>query len=444
MDGSYYSEQVQEDPFMIQPEFPEEPVYYLEDYGDQQQPVYQAAYQQPGYGYFPVQQNANPGVVQQQPFPLAPPRNPLMQTRRTRTRFVHVHSVDRNHESYPTAGRFAVLLQDDIVGIVGAKITQAKIPLTDQAVNSRNRSIVFSTSGAKVTARNEVLVQKGSYNGPELSREIMIQINLSIHSAGGTFMNYDSGLAYDSADFAVLADYNVLVSHYPPSDRFVFQVINSDREAVNTVILHLYGKVVETGNYTAQATDLFDVLGFSRSDLLDYGYLDAGTGLYELATDVVYPSDTFGGSASTVDARFQYSLYSSVACNTRTAEHVVVSIEALETDDVAHLAPGAIVRSYQNSMMGKIYLNDASATQEPAAEMQTNMAHLISKEYQTSSQRTLRSFLVTMYRPDGTVFDFNGADLSFTLVLEQLDPGASDITNTTTLDFQNIAAVAAR
>ncbi len=329
------------------------------------------------------------------------------------TAYIAVRSIDRDRDLFPSSARFLVQLQNELAGVRGAAVTQLRVPLTEPAVNSRNQALNFEVDGLGTF---QAIVPTGSYNGRELAEELMLQMNLQLHGdqidAATAFVDYNTRLVYTSATHETPQAVNVRVQHYPPRDMFTFQLVDAAAAPLAVPALRLFLTPATAGTpYYQQVNDIWDVLGFDRLRAMQVGTFDAGLGQWGIDSTVY--TAAFGGGADR-DERYTYALRSSMACRTRTEQYATLSIDALDKDDVlATVPPGTLRSALPISLLGTVYLPDASSTREPDADLANTTACVIAKRYAaTSKQNNIKSFIAALYRPDGTLFDLNGAEWS--------------------------------
>lgn len=346
--------------------------------------------------------------------------------------YIYVNSIDRESR-FASPGQFTIQLQDEITGIVSVAITQIQIPLTDPAVRPGRSDIVFQIDTGTIMS---TAVPTGNYNGPELALELATQMNMDIHAvaigASTAFINFATGLAYDDAAFLVQKALNVEVTHIAARDMFIFQIVDATNAPTNASTLSLYIKVVSTGDYSSQITDIYDIIGFSRSRAASQGTYVPLLNMYMITT--AGPATGFGGGAD-LDRRYHYSLHSDMACKTKGADFAFISIDALDYDDYIQLAPSTIIRSYTGIRFAKIYLNEASNSREPAVSINTDP--LAIKMDQQRDTLSLKTFTLTLYRPDGTIFDLGGQNWSITLKITRTGV-LGDITRSTSSIYNNL------
>ncbi len=331
----------------------------------------------------------------------------------------YINSARRDAAAFPSPGQFLVKLQNNIANITSVAVVQAKIPLTERAVRPGNQLLSFAVDvGYPPATVLTVTIPAGSYNGEELALEITTQMNLALFQdevvAGTAFMQYQTtGKVFADDQFATLLPYNVDVTYFPPRDLFAFQVWDEDGRPTGDRALTLYVQAVESGDYYQQVDDIADVLGFSRVHAASVGQLDADSGEYALNS--FFETTEFGGGENLLDLRYHYALCSSVACETKSPDYAILSIDALNgPSEQVRVMDGPVRKLFAGDFLGIVYLRDASSGHELSVELNSS-TFPIRKSYPNGISR-LGSMLVSLYRPDGLLFDLNGVDWSFTLV----------------------------
>ncbi len=331
--------------------------------------------------------------------------------------YLYIDSANRDVVSYSSPGQFAVIFQAPLENVVRADVVQCKIPLTDPAIGPRNQKLLFghdTTSPPSDDSLFLVEIPSGSYSGVELCVELALQMNLAVFEAdieaGDAFMRYADGRVFADADFSELLPFNVDVTYIAARDMFVFRVLDANSLPTDSVILTLYVQVPGTvGSYASQVDDIWDVLGFDRSAASTEGE-EVSSRLYSLRSDVL--QGAFGGGDA-VDERYRYGLRSTVACSTKTADFAILSIDVLDASDIVRTIDPALQKTYRGPFMGTIHLRDASANLDTSVQV-NSFSYPIQKVFKQGKNR-LSMLLVTLYRPDGSIFDLNGENWTCTL-----------------------------
>lgn len=321
--------------------------------------------------------------------------------------YLYISSAVRDRRAFPSPGQYQVVLESEVDNVVGAALVQASFPLTDPTVNSSNRVLRYSLSphNAPVTVK----VPVGAYKGAALAVEITTQFNLSYFGAGipGTYRLDEDGLATEVAT-GNRPPLQFRVSFNENTRRFIFQLIDQDEvPSPSPFALHIEPLPLgaQGGAWSGFNSDLYSLLGFDRDLVKQEGVYDPGSGTYYLLNTTAY--DAFGPAAST-DQRVAYSVGSSQFADLRGHLLIMVDIDKLNDNDVAIPESGPDNRFNVNNCFGFVTVSDPACSTNGMLEINSNSGY-VKKVYRNGRSR-IKQMLVSLRRPDGTLYDFGGLD----------------------------------
>lgn len=339
-----------------------------------------------------------------------------------------IDSADRDTSIHPSSGSFVLRLQSEITSLISAKLVQLKFPLTDPAIRVGNNVIRFGVDAVATKPPTSVVtatIPRGTYSGTNLAFELMLRMNSALLASGyfgvGTFyVDESDGLVYNTVGPTLQAGC-IEVTYIASGQRFVFRVLDGtgapDTTPTNYVRLYSTQAYSDSAN-GLEPDDIFDILGFSRDSMADLGISTqtiSGRDYYFLDSDVSY-ANSYTEYVDSIDPRYLAGLHSIEASNIFGIQCLYLSIKELEkANDTPATRPGPDDKVFKGSYFTRVTLKDAASTSDTAMDS-TSSSYPGEKNYRTGPDR-FDTLTVNVYRPDGSIADFNGRDWSVMLCL---------------------------
>lgn len=344
--------------------------------------------------------------------------------------YLFISSAMRDPFAYPNSGNFKIALSGEVDNIIKAELVQASIPLVDPTINTANYIIRYSFAPHTGVAVKEIKIPVGSYLGAELAPEITRQLNQELFSvqvlANTYIIDDDTGLVLDPAT----SNPPIGVTQFrclwnKARQQFIFQMVGDDELPLNTTVfaIHIQPRpaITEQVPFRFMNDDLYEVLGFNR-----ISFEEAADALsqYDTTSDTYYIKNTdstekFNGLfdvATSVDARYRYSINSSEAADLRGNIAIVLDIDPLNDNDIARVQDSAGTGALTLSdFFGFILLRDPATVNDRMAEISNNSFPI--RKYYREGRGRMNFLTVVMRRPDGTIFNFGGLDFYLTIRL---------------------------
>ena len=191
------------------------------------------------------------------------------------------------------------------------------------------------------------------------------------------------------------------------SRKFIFQLVDQNSLAVNTSFaLHIQPLPLSNQqpwrNYN---DDLFSLLGFDRN-------IVEKEGLYDMTSDTYYLISTTNyslfGPSNSIDQRYTNSLHGNQYSDLRGSWLIVLDIDVLNNNDIAFPQPGPDNRFDIGDCFGVILVKDPAFSNEGMIEISSG-SYPVKKYYRNGKSR-IKELLITLKRPDGTMYNFGGLD----------------------------------
>ena len=324
------------------------------------------------------------------------------------TVYLYLSSAVRDRNIFPSPGQYKVVLDAEIDNIIEASLIQASFPLTEPTVNKSNYIIRYSFAPHTNPVTIEIPV--GSYKGENLAIEITRQLNQSkfaaqipipykIDDATGAVVNNAGNLAPGQEQFKVV--------YIASSRKFIFQLVDQNSLAVNNPFaLHIQPLPLSNQqpwrNYN---DDLFSLLGFDRNIVEKEGLYDMSSDTYYLISTTNY---SLFGPSNSIDQRYTNSLHGNQYSDLRGSWLIVLDIDVLNNNDIAFPQPGPDNRFDIGDCFGVILVKDPAFSNEGMIEISSG-SYPVKKYYRNGKSR-IKELLITLKRPDGTMYNFGGLD----------------------------------
>ena len=330
--------------------------------------------------------------------------------------YLYFSSAVRDRSTYPSPGQYLVSLDTEIDNIIESSLIQASFPLSDPTVNRTNNKIRYSFVPFLVIETIEIPI--GSYKGEALAIEITRQLNQSKFSTqipAPYLIDSSNGSVVDATGILAPGEEQFKVAYILSSRKFVFQLIDDAGLPVNTdFALHIQPLPTDKQQpWTSFNDDLYSLLGYNRDIVASVATYEPISKTYYLQSTVDY--EDFGPALS-VDQRFSYSISGNQYSDLRGSWVVILDINPLNTNDIVCTKPGPDKRFSVGNCFGAVLVKDPAHSSEGMLEIST-MGYPCKKYYRNGRSR-VSQLLVTLRRPDGTIYDFGGLDHFLALKLE--------------------------
>lgn len=337
--------------------------------------------------------------------------------------YLYLSSASRDPAQWPNPAQYQVVLGSEINNVIRANLVQASFPLTDPTVHLQNQKLRYSFSPFSTVST--VSVPVGSYTGEALAKEIMIQMNQDWHSASipGTYtMDFSTGFLVDGSGNLPAAIEQFRVQHDDSRHMFRFQIVDSDELAVATQFaLHIepIPSDSQQSNWRTLNTDIYTLLGFDRAAVKNVGTWHAASGTYYLVNTTDYSAF---GPATVTDQRYTNSLHGDKVADLRGNWVIVVDIDPLNDNDIAFSRDGPLSRFQVGNCFGYVLARDPARSSDHMLEVNST-SYPVQKYYRDGRSR-IRRLTVTLRRPDGSIYDFGGADhfMAIRLICKRTQP----------------------
>ena len=322
------------------------------------------------------------------------------------TVYLYLSSATRDRALFPSPGQYPVYLDSEVDNVVEAQLVQASFPATDPTVNSRNRQLRYSFA----PFNNPVLVEipVGNYKGAALAVEISTQLNMTLFGAGipALYTIDDAGLVVDVATGGRPPE-QFRVSYIETQRKFVFQLIDALENPSSTPFaLHMQPLPVDPGNpWSLFNSDLYTLLGFDRSIVQASGTFEPVSQTYYILNTTASP---YFGPAASPDMRIAYSVSGNQFADLRGHLLICIDIDKLNDNDIALMNNGPTNQFTVNNCFGFVLATDPATSSSGMLEINTT-GYPVKKSYRNGRSR-IKQLLVTLRRPDGTIYDFGGLD----------------------------------
>ena len=320
--------------------------------------------------------------------------------------YLFISSTMRDKERWPNSAQFQITLNEEIDNVIKAEIIQASLPLIDSAVHDNNHLIRYSFAPHNTAAIREVLIPNGNYQPTELALEIQTQLNLDRHNllitSGAKTMDFEIGYVVDGTGAIEPTIEQFKVRYLKNSHGFSIQNVDNNEVPLGTTDFALHVKPFSgTGILREQTDDIYKVIGIHRSDWIEQGTLDVGSNTYYIVN--TSGNTTFGDATGGLDARFEFSLHSNIASETRGSLAVVLDIEPLNDNDIIQWNE---VEHDVNlgDFFGFVILPDPSFINSRTLAITSN-SYPVRKHYKERRSR-VKNIKVTHRRTDGTIMNY--------------------------------------
>jgi hypothetical protein len=320
--------------------------------------------------------------------------------------YAYVSSAARDVSAWPDPARYQVALVEELDNIIEATLVQASFPLVFPTVGATSNLLRFSFAPHAVV--QTVTIPVGTYSGPALALEMMIQMNQLVHAAliPLTFtINYKTGFVVDATGALASGINQFRVAFDDSRQMFRFQFVDSSElpVAAPAFALHLADVATE-----AAADDVFVALGFNRAAARLAGVSAAGS--IRLTNQA---AGAFSSGAS-VDQRYSYSIFGDQAADLSGPCALVLDIPQLNDNDVATLV-SASTEFNLGACFGLVYTKSPPHMADKILEINST-SYPVKKTYRGGRSR-VRQLSINVRRVDGSLVDFRGAEHCFTLRL---------------------------
>jgi hypothetical protein len=325
--------------------------------------------------------------------------------------YLYVSSAARDRTKWPSPGQYQVIMDSELNNVIKADLVQASFPLTDRTVNSDNNKLRFLFGGGTMYT---AVIPPGNYTGTSLALEITVQMQTALYAPnlenGSRVIDYTTGLSDDANNLRAVYD--------EARDMFRFQYLVNGATTSSSVT----GLIVQPPRLSAvQETsrtandDIYDLLGFDRTEVARLGasISYSGGAYYTLYFNQDYGA-VFGPSQSP-DTRYRYALHSSNAVDLRGPCAIVLDIDPLNDNDMALVENSSRSAFNIGNAFGLIYVRDPAFASDGMFDL-SNSTYPIQKYYRDGRSR-VKNLTITCRRPDGSIFDFNGAEHCMTIRL---------------------------
>lgn len=338
--------------------------------------------------------------------------------------YLYLSSAVRDKAQWPSPGQYQVVLESEVNNVIKAALIQASFPLTDQIINTTNNKLRYEVPSIP-TGVVTLTIPPGNYNGPQLALEMMIQMQLDLNGAslgGGNVLNPDTGYIVNSGGGLLAGLEQVRVSYMTANDMFMFQLVDDVEQPVSTELrVYIQPQPEDTSASFRQLTDdIFYHLGFERSQVALEGTFDGGTGTYYLSSTTATAS--FSEASTTVDPRYRYGIHGNQAADLRGHKLIAIDIDVLNENDIALVEDGPVNAFKVGSAFGFVTLRSPSEVKDNMVEL-NSWSYPVQKYYRNGRSRIQR-LTVTLRRPDGSIYDFNGLDhfMAIRLTVKRTQP----------------------
>lgn len=324
--------------------------------------------------------------------------------------YLYLSSAVRDKNQWPSPGQYQVILESEVNNVIKAALIQASFPLTDQIINATNNKLRYEVPSIP-TGVVTLTIPPGNYNGTQMALEMMIQMQLSLNGAslgGGNYLNLETGYIVNTSGVVLPGIEQVRVMYLTANDMFLFQMVDEDELPVSTELrLYIQPQPQETSaSFRDLTDDIFYHLGFERSQVALEGTYDAGTNTYYLSSTTATAS--FTAANTTIDPRYQYAIHGNQAADLRGHKLIVIDIDVLNNNDIALSEDGPINAFKVGDAFGFVTLRSPSEVKDNMVEL-NSWSYPVQKYYRDGRSRIQR-LTITLRRPDGSIYDFNGLD----------------------------------